>query len=143
MATKKKTSATKAKKAKPGAADPLANQKKDAKAVRDLAYAWLYVTVGQIHNVTTASSTKAVIAQLTGNLKKGNHVSLPAGGTLQTDITNWVTKIRSNDPTKNQLIAVSNLLKGTATATSLMSKPWNGPSDHPDIAELDSIFVND
>lgn len=106
------------------------------KTLRDLIYAWLYVTVGQIGNVDRNGNSCIIASQVKTCLQANAGVIVT--DTLLQDIIGWIEAIQQDDD--GALLSFMNLLKNSGVAQRI-SQPWSGTSDHPELGELNNIFV--
>jgi hypothetical protein len=99
--------------------------------LRDLIFAWLYVSIGQLDTIGTRSADD-IIADLKSS------VSIPAGSQLYQDVETWITQIQANPAAFD---AVAGVFKAAGT-TGLLSSPWIGPTRHPSIEELNLTIAH-
>ena len=113
----------------------------DRKVIRDMIYAWLYITVGQLSTYGPGDDPGELATRVIGDLQGLNpsgkpHVSIPSGAPLEQDINSWLTSIQGNQLAYS---VVGNDMQ-TSGAVTILNKPWTGGSTHPTLEELDSIF---
>lgn len=99
--------------------------------LRDLFFAWIYVTLNQLPSIGERSADDII-----GDLQSS--ISIGPETQLYQDVKTWITNIQANPAA---FASVAGTFKGATTANSL-SSPWDGPRPHPSIDELNLTLAN-
>ncbi len=103
------------------------------KSLRDLMFAWTYVSISQLGNLTSGARTADdVIGDLQSN------ISIPPGSQMDQDVRTYISQIQANPAS---FTSVANTFRGAATTTAL-SSPWDGPPRHPSLGELNLVMAD-
>ncbi len=101
------------------------------RALRDVFFAWIYVSVGQLDTIGTRSADD-IIADLQSSVSIGPQTQ------LYQDVKTWITQIQAN-PAAYATVATT--LKASGT-TGALSAPWSVIPRHPSLEELDLTLAH-
>jgi hypothetical protein len=127
--------------------DPLSQQ--DILAVRNNLYVWLTASVAHLVCVQKATSDQDAVNKVTTLASKDPHCVAPNA----TDLMYFVQAIRGSGLDEDDALAqraafrlVAETLRDTPSLSSArprdgVTNPWGSGSTHPELAELDGVFV--